>query len=92
MREDNTNTRSTGKETSFTGYRFDDGIAKDVFARTKYDDKPGPSVEVRLMEDEMGSWIAPLPFRGEVKDLPNSREEAYGDFNIREKPWNGSQK
>ena len=49
------------------------------------DDTPGLSVEdkrfIATMERDMvknddGYWVAPLPFREEVKSLPNSHEEA----------------
>ena len=70
----------------FVGGRFEDGLAKNVFVRTEDDDRPGLSVEDRkfvdIMESNMeknyaGNWVAPLPFRHEIKTLPESREEAY---------------
>ena len=57
-----------------------------MFQQTKYDNRPGLSIEDRkfinimdtgMEKDESGSWVAPLPFRNEVIQLPNSREEAY---------------
>ena len=57
-----------------------------MFVRTKNDNRPGLSVEVRrfidIMEQNMvknkfGNWVAPLPFRHEVMHLPIDREEAY---------------
>ena len=75
----------TRKESFFQG-KFEDGLAQNVFQQTKYDNRPGLSIEDRkfinimdtgMEKDESGSWVAPLPFRNEVTQLPNSREEAY---------------
>lgn len=72
------------KETFVEG-RFEDGLAKTVFAVTKDDDKPGLSIEDRqflgLMEETMvknaaGNWTTPLPFKHQVEKLPESRPAA----------------
>ena len=64
---------------------FDDGLAHGVFTQTKHDNKPGLSMEDRrfleimnrgMSKDATGSWQAPLPFRQEVKKLPNSHDNA----------------
>ena len=75
----------TRKESFFQG-KFEDGLAQNVFQQTKYDNRPGLSIEdwkfINIMDtgmekDESRSWVAPLSFRNEVTQLPNSREEAY---------------
>ena len=77
-----------------------DGIAEDVFLRTRQDNTPRLSVEDRkfteLMEASMekgisGNWVAPLPFRYEVTQLPNSREEAYKRLRSTRKTLNENQ-
>ena len=49
------------------------------------DDTPGLSVEDKrfiatmkrdMVKNDDGYWVASLPFREEVKSLPNSQEEA----------------
>ncbi|CAB4006039.1 hypothetical protein AWC38_SpisGene6700, partial [Paramuricea clavata] len=71
------------KET-FENGNFDDGLAAKVFASSKDDNKPGPSVEdrrfVNIMEHQMvkneaGNWEAPLPFRNPISRLPDNRED-----------------
>ena len=65
--------------------KFADGLGVNVFIRTQSDDRPGPVEDrkfIRLMEEtiketDTGNWTAPLPFRHEVTQLPNSRKEAY---------------
>jgi hypothetical protein len=79
------NTESYRRKETFVRGTFEDGLARDVFERTKIDDTPGLSVEDRkfleimgkdMKKDPSGSWVAPLPFRQEVHELPNSRDEA----------------
>lgn len=74
------------RKESFSQGKFEDGLAQNVFEQTKHDNRPGLSVEdrkfINIMDtgmemNESGSWVAPLPFRNEVTQLPNSREEAY---------------
>ena len=57
-----------------------------MFVRTKNDNRPGLSVEVRrfidIMEqntvkNKLGNWVAPLAFLHEVTHLPINCEEAY---------------
>ncbi|CAB4037386.1 Hypothetical predicted protein, partial [Paramuricea clavata] len=71
------------KET-FENGNFDDGLAAKVFASSKDDNKPGPSVKdtrfVNIMEhqtvkNEAGNWEAPLPFRNPISRLPDNRED-----------------
>jgi hypothetical protein len=77
------------KET-FENGNFDDGLAAKVFASSKDDNKPGPSVEdrrfVNIMEHQMvkneaGNWEAPLPFRNPISRLPDNREDTRKRFN-----------
>ena len=78
--------RNDSRRETFVRGKFEDGLADNVFVRTKNDNRPGLSVEVRrfidIMEQNMvknkfGNWVAPLPFRHEVMHLPIDREEAY---------------
>ena len=80
------NVENRERKESFVQGNFQDGIAKDVFVRTKDDNIRGLSVEDRrfiammeanMRKNELGNWVAPLPFRHEVTQLPNSQEEAY---------------
>lgn len=54
----------------------------DIFLRTREDDKLGLSVEDRVfldimdkdfVKDEDGYWVAPLPLRSPLEQLPNNR-------------------
>lgn len=63
-------------------FESEDGLASNIFDRTKDDDTVGLSFEDRefiaLMEkelhtDEDGHWCSPLPFRSPRKFLPNNR-------------------
>ena len=60
-------------------------IGNNVFQKTKHDDRPGLSIEVkRFLElmnkefcsDSSGPWTAPLPFRPKRPELPNNRDMA----------------
>ena len=60
-------------------------FGENVFATSECDDEIGYSVEDRqflqIMQEEMkkndlGNWEVPLPFRHEVRELPNSRDNA----------------
>ncbi|XP_056000809.1 uncharacterized protein LOC130046450 [Ostrea edulis] len=62
-----------------------DNFGKDVFRRTKDDEKPGMSVDdyqfLNIMDDGFqrdanGNWIAPLPFRHPRPRLPNNKSVA----------------
>ncbi|KAK3750317.1 hypothetical protein QZH41_010820, partial [Actinostola sp. cb2023] len=73
------------KKENFVNGKFMDGLGTKIFTTTKEDDKLGTSIEdrkfVSIMEcgmtkDSVGNWIAPLPFREEITQLPNSRELA----------------
>jgi hypothetical protein len=73
------------RQEAFFGDRFEDGLGQTVFKQTRYDNKPGLSVEdrkfVRLMtremhKDQSNSWTAPLPFKDPKPILPNNREVA----------------
>ena len=66
------NTESYRRKETFVRGTFEEGLARDVFERTKIDDTPGLSVEDRkfleimgkdMKKDPSGSWVAPLPFR-----------------------------
>ena len=81
--------QSTGKEDAFPRGEFRDGLAENVFALTKDDNKPGLSIQdrkfIEVMEQNMvknqsGNWTSPLPFRNPVEKLPNSRETASKRF------------
>ncbi len=70
----------------FVSGRFEDGLANNIFIHAEDDDRPRLSVEdrkfVNIMESNMekndaGNWVAPLPFRHEIKRLPESHNEAY---------------
>ena len=76
--------RDSSRGTFIEG-RFEDGLGTNVFASTKDDNKVGLSREDRkfldimdqgMTKSESGNWEAPLPFRGDMKDIPNNRENA----------------
>ncbi len=65
-------------------------LAKNVFATSKDDNKPGQSIEdlklASIMETQMtknadGNWEAPLPFRNPVSELPDNRGDTLKRFN-----------
>ena len=73
------------KESATNVDSVNDSVGDNLFQRTKYDDKPGLSIEdgefLDLMEggtfkSEEGRWIAPLPFRASRRRLPNNRPQA----------------
>ena len=66
-------------------YNQENVFGHNVFIRTPDDNRPGPSVEDRrfleimhtsMRKDSNGSWEAPLPLRGHIGTLPDSRENA----------------
>lgn len=75
-------------------------FGKNVFQRTKDDEKPGMSVDDReflqimhesLQKDNTGNWVAPLPFRQQRLKLPNNRSLALRranalDVNLQKNP------
>ena len=63
-------------------------VGRDVYARTKNDDKLGRSIddneflaimETGFFKDEKGNWVAPLPFRRNAV-LPDNRPMALNRF------------
>ncbi|KAK3735147.1 hypothetical protein QZH41_001892 [Actinostola sp. cb2023] len=73
------------KKENFVNGKFMDGLGTNIFTTTKEDDKLGTSIEDRkfisimdrgMTKNSVGNWIAPLPFREEITQLPNSRELA----------------
>ena len=76
------------KETFIDG-KFDDGLGHDIFKRTNYDNKPGPSIEdmkfLSIMNKDMvknasHSWVAPLPFKVPRPRLPDNKDMASKRF------------
>lgn len=69
---------------------WEDGyVERDVFKRTKDDEKIALSVEdlsfLRIMKegiykDERNSWVAPLPFKPQRRRLPNNKAQALDRF------------
>ncbi|XP_075438936.1 uncharacterized protein LOC142481354 [Ascaphus truei] len=80
--------------------KYPNDLGSTVFQTTKDDDKQAPSMEdkefLRLMDkelfkDELGSWVAPLPFRSPRRRLPNNRDHAMSRLaslrrNLQRKP------
>ncbi|KAK3703198.1 hypothetical protein QZH41_004965 [Actinostola sp. cb2023] len=73
------------KKENFVNGKFMDGLGTNIFTTTKEDDKLGTSIEDRkfisimehgMTKNSVGNWIAPLPFREEITQLPNGRELA----------------
>ena len=79
--EEPTSANNHSRKESFFQGKFEDGLAQNVFQQNKFDNRPGLSIEdrkfINIMDTGKSSWVAPLPFRDEVTQLPNSREEAY---------------
>jgi hypothetical protein len=83
-----------------TTHLNNEDFGKNVFQRTKDDEKPGMSVDDReflqimhgnLQKDSNGNWIAPLPFRQPRLKLPNNRPLALRrakalDINLQKNP------
>jgi hypothetical protein len=73
------------RQETFVQGKFEDRLARNVFALTAEDNKPGLWVEdkrfVEIMEQNMtknksGNWTSPLPSQNLVQTLPNSRDAA----------------
>ncbi len=63
---------------------------RDIFQRTKDDEKTAPSIEDKLLlqimerevyKDDENSWVAPLPFKQPRQYLPNNRPQAVERLN-----------
>ncbi|XP_075464938.1 uncharacterized protein LOC142499455 isoform X1 [Ascaphus truei] len=80
--------------------KYTDDLGCTAFQTTKDDDKQAPSMEdkefLRLMDkelfkDELGSWMAPLPFCSPRRRIPNNRDHAMSRLtslrrNLQRKP------
>ena len=71
---------------NFKQGRFSDGIGKNVFQKTKDDNKLGTSVEdsqfislmnCNMLKNNNGYWEAPLPLKRPRVPLPNNKTQAY---------------
>lgn len=94
---DDHNSRSRIKDTFVNGY-FDDELAKNNFARTENDDKPGMSMKDIYSLSNKRTWkrmtleIGPHPCRSIAKWKPCLKvaERLIRDWNKEENRWTGS--
>ena len=66
------------KEGTFIDGRFEDGLGNKLFVCTKDDNKPGTSADIMeqgITKNAAGNWVASLPFRHEIMQLPNNHED-----------------
>ncbi|XP_073435740.1 uncharacterized protein [Dendrobates tinctorius] len=77
------------KREDYSGGTVNDQLGCTVFHRTKEDNKIAPSIEdkafLKIMEheflqDETGSWVAPLPFKTQRRRLPDNKSQALKRF------------
>ncbi|XP_031749223.1 uncharacterized protein LOC101730954 [Xenopus tropicalis] len=68
---------------------FEDHVSHSIFQRTTEDEKVAPSLEdlafMKTMDEgfyraEDSSWVAPLPFKPQRKQLPNNKEQVLQRF------------